>query len=80
MPINLLDDSLQVDVYFDECDCDFEDNICISFWEDCPEAEQLFREEQTHICITAEQALQLAETLRLAVEKSQGMKRKFIVP
>jgi len=71
MSIRLLDNSLQVSIYYDECDCDYEDNICISIVEDCPEEEKIFRHDETNIYLTAEQALQLIQALTVATSDSK---------
>lgn len=71
MTVYLLDDSLKVDVYFDESDREYEDNICLSVFEDCPEEEKLFRVGQTNLYLTCEQARQLGEALLKAAASSQ---------
>jgi len=70
MAINLLDDSLSVDVYYDQDDCEYEDNICISILEDCPDEEKIFRVGQTNLYLTREQARQLGQALLAAAEES----------
>lgn len=71
MILHLLDDSLQVQVFFEEPDCDFADNVCISFVEDCPEEEKLFIHDETNMFITPEQAEALARQLLTAAEQSR---------
>lgn len=56
MFVLLLDNSLKVEVYCDEMDSDFEDNICISFVEECPEDEKIFKADETNIYLTPQQA------------------------
>ncbi len=68
MSISLLDNSLKVDVYFEESDRDFEDDICISFVEDCPAEEKLFRADETNIYVTPDQACLLVLALQRAME------------
>lgn len=70
MPLYLLDDSLSVDVYYEKCDDQFSDNICIHFWESCPEEEKVFLAEETHLFLTPDQARQLAEMLLRAANTS----------
>jgi hypothetical protein len=70
MAIYLLDNSLKVEVFFDPSDSEFEDNICISFVEDCPEDEKLFWAGESNIYLTSEQACQFAEALVKAVNDS----------
>lgn len=68
--IPLLDNSLKLTIYYDDNDSDYDDNICLHFQEDCPEAERLFRIEDTSFYVTAEQAalivLQLSRALEVA--------------
>jgi hypothetical protein len=71
MPILLLDDSLSVDVFYDQFDCAFDDNICVSLIEDCPEEEKIFRVEETDIYLTPTQARDLAGALLRAAEASE---------
>jgi hypothetical protein len=68
MSISLLDNSLKVTVYFEESDRDFEDDICISFEEDCPAEEKIFRADETNIYITPDQACLLVLALQRAME------------
>lgn len=69
MSISLLDGSLKVDIFFEESDSGFDDDICLSFYEDCPEDERLFRADETNIYITPEQASLLALALNRAMEQ-----------
>lgn len=69
MPISLLDNSLSVDIYFEESDQDFDDDICISFTEDCPDDEKIFRADETNIYITPDQACLLLLALQRAMDK-----------
>ena len=71
MPILLLDDSLKVDVFFDPDDSDFDDNICMSLAESCPEDEKILCAEQVEIYLTAPQARQLGMALIQAAEQSR---------
>lgn len=70
MAIYLLDNSLKVEVFFDPSDSQFEDNICISFVEECPEEEKLFYAGESNIYLTPDQACRFAEALTKAVEDS----------
>jgi hypothetical protein len=70
MPIFLLDDSWSVEVYYDQFDCEYEDNICMSILEDCPDEEKLLRAGQTSLYLTKEQARQLGQALLKAAEES----------
>lgn len=71
MVVYLLDDSVQVKVFYEKKDCSFEDNICVSFHEDCPEEEKIFISEVTNIYLTCNQARQLAQALEKAIAESQ---------
>jgi hypothetical protein len=75
MALELLDGSLQVEVYYDPSDGDFEDNICISFREDCPEDEKVFWAGETNIYLTPEQAQAFAMALIAAADKSLSATR-----
>lgn len=84
MIISLLDGSLRVQVFYEEPDIAFEDNVCISFLEDCPEDEKIFKAGETNIFLTPEQAAQLAEALskaaadsKLASRRSEAHERRF---
>jgi hypothetical protein len=70
MSIYLLDDSLEVKVYFEPDETDYDDDICVSFFESCKEDERIFRAGETHIYLTPVQARQLAEALLKAVDAS----------
>ncbi len=77
MNIYLLDNSLQVKIYFDKQDCNFKDNVCIKLTEDCPEDERLFRAEETNVFLTPKQARQLALALLNAAEESNLSAEKY---
>lgn len=70
--ITLLDNSLKLTIYYDDNDSEYEDNICLHFQEDCPEAERLFRVEDTSFYITAEQAALIVLELSRALEVARG--------
>ena len=71
MSIWLLDNSLKVSIYYDECDCEYDDNICVSIIEDCPEEEKVFRHDETNLYLTPEQALHLIQALKAATAESK---------
>jgi hypothetical protein len=71
MIISLLDESLRVQVFFEEPDCDYKDNICISFLEVCPQDEKLFIHDETNIFLTPGQADKFAGVLLKAAEQSR---------
>jgi len=70
MYVYLLDKSLRVEVYYDQTDQGFEDNICVSFIEDCPDDEKIFKADETNIYLTCLQATQLVKVLNQAVRAS----------
>lgn len=63
MFVFLLDNSLRVEVYCEEMDSEFEDNICVSFVETCPDDEKIFRAGETNIYLTPKQAEQFGSLL-----------------
>jgi hypothetical protein len=69
-PIELLDNTLLVEVRYVCEDQDLADNICIKVNETCPEEEKIFMHDESHLYITQEQAVALAEALLKAVEQS----------
>jgi len=72
MPIYILDDSLKIEVYYESNDHEFEDNVCISLHENCPEEERIYRAGLSHIYISVKQARQLAQALIFAAQESEG--------
>lgn len=70
MSILILDDTLKIKIFFDKTDCEYDDNICISILEDCPEDEKLFLHDETNIYLTPEQARRLANALLTAADES----------
>ena len=70
MTISLLDGSLEINVFFDRKDHEFNDNVCICFKELCPEDEKIMYAGETNIYITDEQARDLAAMLLAAAEHS----------
>lgn len=71
MSIHLLDDSLQVDVFYDTEDSDLEDNICLTIIERCPPQERIMRSGETYIYLTPQQAEAFAALLHNAAKQSQ---------
>jgi len=70
-PIYLLDDSLEVEIFFDQGDLNYSDNICLKITESCIDEEKVFRHDENNLYLTSEQALALAEALINAVNYSQ---------
>jgi hypothetical protein len=73
-PINLLDDSLQVEIFYEKDDGGYTDNICMKIIESCIEEEKVFRHDENHLYLTPEQAKALAEALTRAVQSSEKNK------
>ena len=73
-PINLLDDSLQVEIFYEKDDGGYTDNICMKIIESCIEEEKVFRHDENHLYLTPEQAKALAEALTRAAENSEKNK------
>jgi hypothetical protein len=71
MIILLLDESLRVQIFYEDLDAEFKDNICISFQEDCPDEEKIFKVDETNIFLTPEQAQELADALNTAATQSK---------
>jgi hypothetical protein len=72
MEILILDDTIKIEVFYDRQDSDLKDNICISFLEECPEEERIFRANLTNVYLTCDQARKLALALYNAAETSNG--------
>lgn len=70
-PIYILDDSLEIEVFFDKDDRGYSDNICLKITESCKDEEKVFRHDENNLYLTPEQAEHLARVLTLAVEKSR---------
>jgi hypothetical protein len=73
-PILLLDESLQVEIFFESDDCGYEDNICMKITESCPEEERLFLHDESHLYLTPEQAHELVTALEQAIKLSSFTK------
>jgi len=71
MAIELLDGTLQIEIFYDCEDQDLEDNICISIVERCPPAERLLRAGQTNVFLTSDQARELGQALITAAQRSE---------
>ena len=69
-PIHLLDDSLEVEVFFSKEDCDLEDNICLKISESCQEEEKIFKHDESYLYLTQQQTRDLADALLAALNLS----------
>ncbi|MBA3073673.1 MAG: hypothetical protein FP831_08765 [Anaerolineae bacterium] len=74
-PILLLDDSLQVEVFFESDDCGYEDNICLKIIESCAEVEKVFLHDESHLYLTPVQAQELVNALDQAIKLSSFAKK-----
>ncbi len=72
MSLNFLDDTLNVDVFYEPNDSEFCDNICIRFWESCEDAERIFIHDETNIYLTPKQARAFARLLQKAARQSDS--------
>jgi len=70
MRISLLNDCMRVDVFYEKTDSEFDDNICLSFTEPCPDDEKVFNANESNIYLTTREARQLAQALLAAAEES----------
>ena len=70
MTFHLLDETLQIDIFYECEDEDLEDNVCISIVEQCPSEERLLRVGETHIYLTPDEARILGEALVAAANHS----------
>ena len=75
MSIEILSGSLHVDVFYEHSDSIFDDNICVSLKEFCPEDEKILYAGETNIYVTAEQARGLAKLLLKAADLSSHATR-----
>lgn len=75
MPIELLNGSLKIDVFFDPRDKEYEDNICVCLREFGPEDEKILYAGETNIFISTEEARALAEMLMSAADNSAHASR-----
>lgn len=66
--ISLLDGSLILNIYYDESDKEFDDDICLCFTEDCPEDEKIFKADETSIYLTPEEAALIILELTRAMD------------
>jgi hypothetical protein len=71
MSLNLLDDSLKVEIFFEPSDRDFEDNICVCITETCPDEEKIFIHDETNVYLTTAQAEEFARLLLQAAASSR---------
>jgi hypothetical protein len=70
MEIKLLGGELIVTICFENSDKEFDDNICLSFFEPCLDDTRIFRASETNLYITPQEARELAGILLKAAEAS----------
>ena len=75
MAIELLNGSLKVEIYFDQKDKEYEDNICVCIQEYGPEDEKVLYAGETNLFINTEEARKLAAMLTEAAEQSSHASR-----
>ncbi len=68
MSVKLLDGGLTINIYFDESDRDFDDDICIQLIEECPDDERVLKFDETNLYVTPDQASLLVLALQRALE------------
>jgi hypothetical protein len=75
MTLEILNGSMQLDIYFDKSDREYDDNICVCIKEACPEDEKIMYATETNIYLTSDQARTLAEMLQKAADQSNHASR-----
>lgn len=70
--LSLCNGQLLVDVAFEPPDEDFDDNVTISFREDCPPEWMLFKSNGAIIALTSAEARALAAFLLAAAEQNDA--------
>ena len=71
MAIYLLDNTLKIEICYEEGDSDYEDDILVQIIEECPEDEKIFRHDETNLYLTPQQANDLARLLDSAAQPSR---------
>lgn len=70
MEIKLLGGELIVKICYENSEKEFDDNICLSFYEPCLDDTRIFRASETNLYITSQEARELAGVLLKAAETS----------
>ena len=68
MTVSLLDGGLKLTIFYDDADREFDDDICIRIFEDCPDDERVLKFDETNLYVTPDQACLLVLALQRAVE------------
>jgi hypothetical protein len=71
MAIYLLDNTLKIEICYEDSDSDYEDDILVKIIEECPEDEKIFRHDETNLYLTPQQANDLARLLDSAAQASR---------
>ncbi len=72
MGFKILDNSLEIDVFYETGDIHFDDNLCLRFTEECSEDERLFLAEDTHIYLTIQEAEKFQHALENAIVQAKA--------
>jgi len=75
MALEILNGSLVVDIFFDQRDREYDDNVCVCLKEYGPEDEKILYASETNVFLTAEQARGLANMLLKAADQSSHATR-----
>lgn len=75
MAIKILNGSMNIEIFFDKQDREYEDNICVCIKETGPDDEKIMYARETNIFLTPEQARELARLLAQAAEQSSHASR-----
>ena len=71
MFVVILDGSMKSEVGYDRMEPQYKDNLFMAFTEDCPKDQRLFHEDEVRICLTPDEAEQLALALNNAATESR---------
>lgn len=63
---------MKIEIYFDEIDRDYADNICVQIIEECPDNEKVFIHDETNLFLTPDEAQALVDALQEAIEISRA--------
>lgn len=71
MTVKIVDNSITFDVFIDQEDSEFADDVCLRFTEDCPEDEKVFYGGETNLYVTRAQAKQIAAEILKALAEQE---------
>jgi hypothetical protein len=75
MAMEILNGSLVIEIFYDQRDREYDDNVCVCLKEFGPEDEKILYANETNIFLTPEQARELADMLRKAANQSSHASR-----